>query len=156
MVKSEIAYKGRAVESLQNFETVKYFAAENHELNEYSGFIKVWQGNKVRSERTLAALNACQKIVICLGVTAVMYVSVAMVAHGVSRPTLFVCPTLVCLCVRAHVRQAKYLRAARTGARAARSRAHTCLPVSLGKKYVSTGLTVHLRGVWGWMRRGRR
>jgi ABC-type transport system involved in Fe-S cluster assembly fused permease/ATPase subunit len=91
MVKSEIAYKGRAVESLQNFETVKYFAAESHELNEYSGFIKVWQGNKVRSERTLAALNACQKIVICLGVTAVMYVSVAMVAQGVSRTTVFVC-----------------------------------------------------------------
>ena len=35
-------------------------------------------------ERTLATLNACQKLVICFGVAAVMYVSVGMVARGVS------------------------------------------------------------------------
>ena len=155
MVKSEIAYKGRAVESLQNFETVKYFAAENHELNEYSGFIKVWQGNKVRSERTLAALNACQKIVICLGVTAVMYVSVAMVAHGVSRPTLFVCPTLFCLCVCAHVRQAKYLRAARTCVRAA-DEAGAHMRPRLSKDVDAHASDCTCAGRWGWMRRGRR
>jgi ABC-type transport system involved in Fe-S cluster assembly fused permease/ATPase subunit len=32
-----------AVESLENFETVKLFAAEAHELDEYSALIKEWQ-----------------------------------------------------------------------------------------------------------------
>jgi len=82
MVMSEITYKGRAVESLQNVETVKYFAAERHEVQEYCSLISSWQAKKQRSERTLAVLNTCQKLIICAGLTAVMYVSVGSVAAG--------------------------------------------------------------------------
>ncbi len=82
MVMSEITYKGRAVESLQNVETVKYFAAEKHEVAEYSALISSWQAKKLRSERTLAILNTCQKLIICAGLTAVMYVSVGSMAAG--------------------------------------------------------------------------
>ena len=82
MVQAEITYKGRAVESLQNVETVKFFAAESHELAEYSGLVSKWQAAKQRSERTLAVLNASQKVVICVGLTAVLYVSLAAVAAG--------------------------------------------------------------------------
>jgi ABC-type transport system involved in Fe-S cluster assembly fused permease/ATPase subunit len=34
-------WQGRAVESLQNFETVKYFASDKHELRQFSGMVKV-------------------------------------------------------------------------------------------------------------------
>jgi len=67
MVLSEITYKGRAVESLQNFETVKYFAGETHELKEYSGLMKEWQGNKVsvcERERECLCVSVC--VCVCI------------------------------------------------------------------------------------------
>jgi len=82
MVMSELVYKGRAVESLQNFETVKYFASDKHELRQFSGMVKEWQGRQLTSERSLAILNVAQKIIVCVGLASALYVATGSVAAG--------------------------------------------------------------------------
>jgi ABC-type transport system involved in Fe-S cluster assembly fused permease/ATPase subunit len=82
MVKSELVYKGRAVESLQNFETVKYFASDRHELREFSKLVADWQDRQLVSERSLAVLNVAQKSIVCVGLAAALYVATGSVAAG--------------------------------------------------------------------------
>ncbi|KAJ1490226.1 P-loop containing nucleoside triphosphate hydrolase protein [Baffinella frigidus] len=78
----DLHHIGRAVESLQNFETVKYFASDKHELRQFSGMVKEWQGRQLTSERSLAILNVAQKIIVCVGLASALYVATGSVAAG--------------------------------------------------------------------------
>jgi ATP-binding cassette subfamily B protein len=72
----------KAVDSLLNFETVKYFGNEGHEAGRYDASMRRYERAYVRSEVTLNALNFGQQAIVALGLTAVMLLAAYRVAHG--------------------------------------------------------------------------
>ncbi len=76
----------KAVDSLLNFETVKYFGNEAHEARRYDASYARYEKAYVRSEVSLNALNFGQQAIIALGLMAVML----MAAHGVTSGTMTV------------------------------------------------------------------
>ncbi|MFT8245986.1 ABCB family ABC transporter ATP-binding protein/permease [Roseomonas sp. BN140053] len=72
----------KAVDSLLNFETVKYFGNEAHEERRYDSSLERYERAYVRSEVTLNALNMGQAAVIAVGLTAVMLMAANGVAAG--------------------------------------------------------------------------
>jgi ATP-binding cassette subfamily B protein len=63
----------RAVDSLLNYETVKYFGNEEHEARRYDTTLQRMEDAQVMSRKTLGVLNLGQALVIAVGVTAMMW-----------------------------------------------------------------------------------
>ena len=74
----------RAVDSLLNFETVKYFNNESFETKQYSSNLSAWEQARVDNRLSLALLNSGQALIIGLGVTGLMYLA----AKGVAQQTM--------------------------------------------------------------------
>src|SRR3954469_7617848 len=72
----------KAVDSLLNYETVKYFANEAHEAERYDRALRGYERAAVRSETTLAALNVGQGAIIAAGLIGVMILAGRGVASG--------------------------------------------------------------------------
>jgi len=72
----------RAVDSLLNYETVKYFANEEYEAKRYDEQLGRWQAAAEKSWFTLGVLNASQAIVIACGLTVLMVLAAREVAAG--------------------------------------------------------------------------
>jgi len=70
-----------AIDSLLNFETVKYFANEEHEAGRYDRSLQAYERAAVRSETTLAMLNVGQGIIIACGLVGVMLLAAGAVAE---------------------------------------------------------------------------
>ncbi|KAF6112496.1 ATP binding cassette subfamily B member 6 (Langereis blood group) [Phyllostomus discolor] len=66
----ENATRARAVDSLLNFETVKYYNAEGYEVDRYREAILKYQGLEWKSSASLVLLNQTQNLVIGLGLLA--------------------------------------------------------------------------------------
>ncbi|XP_034664606.1 ATP-binding cassette sub-family B member 6, mitochondrial [Drosophila subobscura] len=62
--------RARSVDSLLNFETVKYYGAENYEVDCYREAILKYQKEEFLSMLTLNMLNTAQNIILCLGLLA--------------------------------------------------------------------------------------
>ena len=60
MVVDDTVAQSRAVDSLLNFETVKYFGAEDREARRYGAAMTAYAKAAVRSENSLAWLNVGQ------------------------------------------------------------------------------------------------
>lgn len=76
----------RAVDSLLNYETVKYFGNEEHEARRYDVALERYQRAAVKSEQILSMLNIGQGFIIALGLVTVMYLA----ARGVRAGTMTV------------------------------------------------------------------
>lgn len=76
----------KAIDSLLNFETVKYFNAEAMEANRYDGAMQRYEKAAVKTGLSLAFLNFGQSLLITSGLIIVM----AMAARGVQAGTLTV------------------------------------------------------------------
>jgi ATP-binding cassette, subfamily B, heavy metal transporter len=76
----------KAIDSLLNFETVKYFGAEAREAKRYDGAMEKYEGFAVRTGQSLALLNLGQAVLITAGLIIVM----VMAAMGVQAGTLTV------------------------------------------------------------------
>ena len=76
----------KAIDSLLNFETVKYFGNEDHEASRFDSALKGYEGAAVKSKATLSLLNIGQGAVIAGGVTIVML----MAAEGVAEKSMTV------------------------------------------------------------------
>ena len=76
----------RAVDSLLNFETVKYFGNEDHESNRFDRALRAYEDAAIRSGGSLALLNIGQAAVISGGVTIMMI----MAGYGVVNGTMTV------------------------------------------------------------------
>ena len=72
----------RAVDSLLNFETVKYFNSEAFEAKQHNINLRAWEQARIDSRLTLALQNSGQALIIGLGVTALMYLAAKGVAEG--------------------------------------------------------------------------
>ncbi len=71
-----------AIDSLINYETVKYFNNEEYELNRYDISMQQWEKAAVRSTTSLSLLNSMQGLVIATGVTVMMMMASAEVVQG--------------------------------------------------------------------------
>ncbi len=72
----------QAIDSLINYETVKYFGNEALELHRYNHSLEGWEDAAVKSQTSLSALNAGQAAIIALGVTALMTLASQGVVDG--------------------------------------------------------------------------
>jgi len=79
---SDSAANTRAVDSLLNYETVKYFNNEAWETRRYDEQMVKWEEAATRSQKTLALLNLGQQAIIALGVTAMMWRAANGVVDG--------------------------------------------------------------------------
>jgi ATP-binding cassette, subfamily B, heavy metal transporter len=76
------AASARAIDSLLNFETVKYFNNEEFEARRYDEQMQKWANAQVKNQLSLSALNVGQAAIIALGVTAMMWQAATRVASG--------------------------------------------------------------------------
>ncbi len=74
----------RAIDSLLNYETVKYFGNEDFEARRYDESLQRYESAAVRNEMSLGLLNIGQSLIIAAAVTALM----ALAAEGVAARTL--------------------------------------------------------------------
>src|SRR5688572_7896959 len=81
-VEADTQASAKAVDSLLNYETVKYFNNEAHEAARYDDSLKRMEEANVRSYKTLAVLNIGQNAIVTLGVTALMWKAAAGVVAG--------------------------------------------------------------------------
>ncbi|MEO1681515.1 MAG: ABC transporter ATP-binding protein/permease [Pseudomonadota bacterium] len=72
----------RAVDSLLNFETVKYFGAEGREAERYDVAMAGFEDASIRTTTSLAALNVGQAIIVNAGLVGVMVMAAAGVMRG--------------------------------------------------------------------------
>jgi ATP-binding cassette, subfamily B, heavy metal transporter len=72
----------KAVDSLLNYETVKYFGNELHEANRFDTALRAYEKAAVRSQISLSALNVGQGAIIAAGLIAVMIMTARGVADG--------------------------------------------------------------------------
>ena len=72
----------RAIDSLLNYETVKYFNNEAFETNQYNRNLQAWEQARVNNRLSLALLNSGQAFIIGIGLTALMYLAAAGVVDG--------------------------------------------------------------------------
>ena len=73
---------GRAIDSLLNYETVKYFGNEKYEARRYDNSLVEWEEMALKSQRSLGFLNAAQAAVIAIGVTLMVLRAAAGVVEG--------------------------------------------------------------------------
>jgi len=81
-VEADTRANERAVDSLLNYETVKYFGNEEHEARRYDANLQHLEESQVMARKTLAVLNLGQTAVVALGVTAMMWDAAAGVVAG--------------------------------------------------------------------------
>ena len=79
---NDSAANTRAIDSLLNYETVKYFNNEAYEARRYDEQMLKWEDAATRSQTTLSALNLGQQAIIALGVTAMMWRAANGVLEG--------------------------------------------------------------------------
>ncbi len=70
--KLDSAAHSQAVDSLLNYETVKYFNNEKYEVDRYANTLSEWEQASVKSTYTMSLLNFGQAVIISLGVTGIM------------------------------------------------------------------------------------
>ena len=72
----------QAIDSLINYETVKYFGNEQHELTRYNASLEEWEDAAVKSQTSMSALNVGQAGIIAVGVTLTMVLASQGVVAG--------------------------------------------------------------------------
>jgi ATP-binding cassette subfamily B protein len=72
----------QAIDSLINYETVKYFGNESHEIQRYTQTVGEWEDAAVKSQTTLSSLNFGQAAIITMAVTAIMFLASQGVVDG--------------------------------------------------------------------------
>jgi ATP-binding cassette subfamily B protein len=72
----------KAIDSLLNFETVKYFGNEKFEASRYDTFLASYQEAAIQSQRSLAVLNIGQQIIIVIGLIAILWRAILGVEVG--------------------------------------------------------------------------
>ncbi|HET7662328.1 MAG TPA: ABC transporter ATP-binding protein/permease [Rhodanobacteraceae bacterium] len=82
---AESLANARAVDSLLNYETVKYFGNEEFEAARYDADLQRYEDAAVKTESSLAVLNGAQALVIAIGLTTLMAMAaMGVVAHKLS------------------------------------------------------------------------
>ena len=83
MNESDSDANAKAIDSLLNYETVKYFSAEAREARRYDRAMARYEDASVKAYVSLAVLNAGQAVIFTIGLTGAM----ALCAYGIERGT---------------------------------------------------------------------
>lgn len=73
---------GRAIDSLLNYETVKYFNNEAFEARRYDEHLEQYRRAAIKSQMTLSLLNTGQQLIIATGLVAMLWRAASGVAEG--------------------------------------------------------------------------
>lgn len=82
MIEAEGEANTKAIDSLLNYETVKYFGNEEHEARRFDRALTAYEKAGIRSANSLSLLNAGQGAIIAAGVTVIMVLAGAGVVEG--------------------------------------------------------------------------
>nr|WP_197974922.1 ABC transporter ATP-binding protein/permease [Phaeovibrio sulfidiphilus] len=80
----------KAVDSLLNYETVKYFNNEENEARRFDRSLKAYEDAAVRSHGSLSFLNTGQAVIITLGLMGIMTMAARGIVNGTMTPGDFV------------------------------------------------------------------
>lgn len=72
----------RAIDSLLNYETVKYFGNERHEAEQYDAALAEWERALMQNRLSLSALNAGQAFIVAGSLTWMMILAARQVTDG--------------------------------------------------------------------------
>jgi len=87
---SDTDANAKAIDSLLNYETVKYFSAETREGKRYDRAMERYEDASVKAYVSLAVLNAGQAVVFTLGLVATMVLCVRGIERGTNTVGDFV------------------------------------------------------------------
>jgi len=79
---ADSASNSRAIDSLLNYETVKYFGNEAYEANRYDTELGKWEQAKRKNRLSLFTLNGGQALIIAAAMTAMMTLAALQVSDG--------------------------------------------------------------------------
>ncbi len=82
MNESDTDANTKAIDSLLNYETVKYFGAEQREAARYDKSMERYERSSVKTYTSLAVLNAGQAVIFTIGLTVVMAMCVQGIREG--------------------------------------------------------------------------
>lgn len=82
MVRIENEASGKAVDSLLNYETVKYFGNEEHEADRYDLSLREYQKSGLKTQTSLSLLNAGQNAIFSLGLSSIMILTALDIQAG--------------------------------------------------------------------------
>ena len=82
MNESDTDANTKAIDSLLNYETVKYFGAERREAERYDRSMERYERTSIQTYVSLTLLNAGQTVIFTIGMTAVMMMSIAGIRAG--------------------------------------------------------------------------
>uniref|UniRef100_A0A1A7ZG96 Iron-sulfur clusters transporter ABCB7, mitochondrial n=1 Tax=Nothobranchius furzeri TaxID=105023 RepID=A0A1A7ZG96_NOTFU len=82
MNKADNAAGNAAIDSLLNYETVKYFNNERYEAERYDEFLKIYESSSLKTTSTLAMLNFGQNAIFSVGLTAIMLLASKSITAG--------------------------------------------------------------------------
>ena len=81
-VEADTQASASAVDSLLNYETVKYFSNEEHEAQRYDRSLQRMEATQIKSYKSLALLNIGQNLIVSTGVTVLMWRAASGVVSG--------------------------------------------------------------------------
>ena len=90
MNESDTEANTKAIDSLLNYETVKYFGAEEREAARYDRSMERYERASVKTYTSLAVLNIGQNVIFTIGLTATMLVCAIGVRNGTNTVGDFV------------------------------------------------------------------
>ena len=82
MNESDTEANTKAIDSLLNYETVKYFGAEEREAKRYDKAVALYEQASVKSYSSLAVLNSGQAVIFAMALTLSMVMAVNDIASG--------------------------------------------------------------------------
>ncbi len=88
--KADSDSNSRAIDSLLNYETVKYYTNESFEAERYDQDLANWEKARRQNRLSLFALNAGQALIISVSMTSMMYLAAIDVQAGQLTPGNFV------------------------------------------------------------------
>lgn len=82
MNRAENEAGNKAVDSLINYETVKYFNNEKYEANKYDYILQKYEGASLKTSSSLAVLNFGQNAIFSAALSAIMWMAAQEIAQG--------------------------------------------------------------------------
>lgn len=82
MNKADNQIGAKAVDSLLNYETIKYFNNEGHEARYYDKLLAQYEHGALKTQSSLSLLNSGQQVIITAGITLSMYLAVDQILTG--------------------------------------------------------------------------
>ena len=72
----------KVIDSLLNYETVKYFGNEEHEAQRFDSALKNYESAAIKSRTSLSILNVGQAVAVAVGITSIMVLAAQGIVQG--------------------------------------------------------------------------